>query len=239
MGDYSSICAISGLPITGNQKIVGFNLEKHRYFDEGGPRKNLYVPASWPVIGEYDYMGGIEEEPLETDCALIHLDVWNNAHLYWHYLNRPYVSGWLGVEGLLSKAQKEEKLFSERGWKQTDYLFYCIRDAFQQTDFGLVFRNMIKGQSNCAGGDPEKHCFLERGRFMEIILDKIATGTWTAGDQSIVDKLVCLYSGQMITGRVIMPSNTIYPEQYPNYKQRLEILNLTLGIAKKLNKKTE
>ena len=36
MGDYSSFCAVSGLPFRGGQKVVGFNLEPNRWLQEEG-----------------------------------------------------------------------------------------------------------------------------------------------------------------------------------------------------------
>ena len=239
MGDYSAICAVTGLPITGSQKIVGFNLTRYRWHNSSGAR-NMWVPNSWPVIGEYDYSGGIEEENLDSNCALIHYDVWNNAHIYWHKENRPYTKDWLNPEKALEQA-KRDKDFKEKypdivpkeTWKDTDYLYHYLKDQLQKTCFGLVFREMVDTKENVQGGDPDKESFLGRSPFMEIVLEKILAGQWKKIEPTLA-KLICLYSGQMITGRYIGPCQEPHVEQYPKYEQRIKTLEFSLALAKKL-----
>ncbi len=234
MGDYSVSCAVSGIPFRHGQKVVGFNLEPMRF--PGG--KGTHIPASWPVFGEYDMCGGIEDENLDCECAIIHRAIWDNAHIYWHRENRPYISNWLDVEQAREKAKKEfesdKRIDFNPTWGATDYFFYALKEQFHQTDFGLVFRNLIDGKKSAGSGGEKNQSFLFRSNFMEEILTKMLERQWTNKEQTVLDKIVCLYSGQMMFGRAIAPSNSIYVEQYPEYKQRIDILKMNLVLAKKL-----
>ncbi|MFA5311708.1 MAG: hypothetical protein WC375_00150 [Methanomassiliicoccales archaeon] len=236
MGDYSLICAVSGLPITGSHQVVGFETEPYRFKDG----KNKFIPASWPVFGEYDMSGGIEGKTLSCRAALIHIDIWNNAEMYWHTENRKSGCNFLNVELAKQKALNEKEFYKEdKKWTDNDYLFYALREQFNKTDEGLVFRELIESEED-ATPHPKELCFLFRGQFMEAILRSILSEEWdNERDMKVLHKIVCLYSGQMLTGKFIGPSNDPYIEQYPGYKQRIKIMSKHLAIARKLQKEAK
>ena len=249
MCDYSAICAVSGLPITSSQQVVGFELEPYIW----EAYKHRYVPASWPVFGEYDYSGGIKDHNLSPNCALIHKEVWDNAHSYWNYHNRKNGPNFFNLNHLLeetNKKFKQEEYFRSIHEKEDnpdnpnkryvytikDCMYYIMRDMFTQTDEGLVFRTILDSKNHNVTNVPESYCFLERSAFTEILMDKILENKEQENIQDIIYKLTCLYSGQMITGKQIAPCLQPNVEQYPTYKQRIKLLRFTSGLATKLQK---
>lgn len=236
MGDYSLICAVTGLPITNHQKVVAFETEPARYEDG----KNRFIPASWPVFGEYDMGGGVEGHDLTPDVALVHLAVWENAEMYWHEENNHFGWNFLEIERAKEKAKKNmEYARDDKDWTDSDYLFYALRDQFTHTDEGLVFRELLWGKKD-ALPHPDNLSFLYRSKFMEIILQRILSGEWNhEQDMRVVHKLVCLYSGQMMTGKYIAPSLNPMVEQYPKYQQRIRIMRKHLELARQLRKEQE
>lgn len=237
MGDYSAICAVTGVPICGRQSIVGFNLERYKYAESEG--KSHYIPMSWPVFGKYNYGGGIEGEDLTPCCALIHKEVWDNAPAYWHYMNRRNGPDFLDIPTILDKAKKEASssyaMRFHRTWSETDYVYYYLRQQLDKTDEGLVSRVFVEGKD--ISRHTKKFCFLERGAFMEIVCKKILEGTYGDVEKDIFYRLACLWSGQMLTGKFIMPSIDPYIEQYPmreGYEKRIELLNFSCQVARNL-----
>ena len=191
-------------------------------------------------------MGGIDTDDfdhptLTPDCALVHWDVWQNASKYWHSLNRKTASIWMDIEAVKTEALKEKgwrgelKIMEEANWSDKDYFYNQFREHLNKTDYGLTFRNMIEGKD--ITGHPDKYCFLERNKFMDEICERVMSGQWRNKDILVLNKLICLYSGEMVTGRAIRPSRDVCPEQYPNYKQRIRLLEFTTGLAKKMNMK--
>lgn len=85
---------------------------------------------------------------------------------------------------------------------------------------------------------PDKLSFLERSAFGQLLVQKIIQG-WTEQDMDTLYRLVCLYSGQMITGRHIAPSNQPFVEQYPDYKQRIKVITFIKKLAVNLQKKED
>jgi hypothetical protein len=233
MGDYSLVCAVSGLPVTDRQQVVGFELEPYRYAGSS----YLFIPASWPVFGEYDLCGGIEGHNLSPNIAVIHIDIWNNAEMYWHDLNSKY--GWNFLDVEKAKQSGAKKYGGDKGWTESDYLFYALSQQFTGRDEALVFRNIIDGKEDAIPHAKEL-CFLYRSKFMEIILQRILSGEWdNEQDMRVIHKIICLYSGQMITGKFISPSIDPHIEQYPDYKQRIKIMTKHLQLARKLRKEQE
>jgi hypothetical protein len=249
MGDYSTICAVSGLPITGSQQVVGFEVEPYRY----EATRHRYVPKSWPVHGEYDMGGGIEGLELTPNVALIHKEVWDNAPMFWHWENAKRGPNFLDVPHVLKEAQErfnlDQKLIelhpdyaqtSRDGYVYTmeDHVFDALRDQLNKTDEALTLRDMLTSKNNNVTNVPKSLCFLERSTFGQLIVQKMIQG-WTEQDMDTLYHLVCLYSGEMITGRQISPSNQPYVEQYPNYKQRIKVLTFLKKLAVNLQKKED
>jgi len=240
MGDYSVICAVSGLPITMSQKVVGFEVEHYRY----GSEKNQFVPKSFPVFGKYDMVGGIDGIELSPNVALIHLSVWENAELYWHKQNNKIGENFIDVNYIIEKAmssyEMEIKLQNicpsiKYIMTKQDCVYNAIGECIQDSDEGLVLRDMLESKNDNVTNLPENLSFLHRSTFAKVLIDKMIIG-WTEQDQDTLYRLICLYSGQMITGKFIAPSNQPYIEQYPDYKQRIKLLNFHSGLAKKLQK---
>jgi len=240
MGDYSVVCAVSGLPITHRQKVVAFEVEPYRW----DATKHRYAPKTWPVIGEYDYVGGIKGVEFETtDIAMIHHDIWEDAESYWHCENMKngpvFFDFKRAIEEANAKASLDARCNSKEkyNYKYTmnDYLYYYLHRQFTDTDEGLVLREMVEAKNDNVTNAPKELCFLARGKFMERMLDKIWAG-WTEEDSLTLYRLVCIYSGQTITGRHIAPCNQPYIEQYPSYKQRIKLLQKHYQLAKKLQK---
>jgi len=238
MGEYSSICAVTGIPITDHQQIVGFEVEPSRFND-----RNQYVPLSWPVFGEYDMYGGIEGCDFTQNVALVHRAVWDNAEKYWHTDNRKTGPHFLNVDFAVEKAKQQQKLYGELRlnrhdnhiWTDTDYLFYALREQFTETDEGIGFRELIQAKVD-ALPHPDGLCFLERSRFSEIMLRKMIDGIWTAENMETVHKLVCLFCGEMLTGKIIGPSTRPFVEQYPDYTQRKRLARFHLNLMIQLSK---
>jgi len=238
MGDYSAICATTGLPITNHQLVVGFEVEPYR-FDS---YKNHYVPLSWPVEGEYDMGGGIEGFDLSPNIALIHKEIWENAEIYWHRMNRKNGPHFLDTVRILKDAKRRmeaeaEDLLSkgEKPWTLADYVYYEIYNRQSDTDESLTLRNMMDGKNSNVTDLPENLSFIHRTAFGQIIAEKIING-WTELDSLTLYRLVCLYSGQMMTGKHIAPSNQPHVEQYPDYKQRIKVRRFASGLATRLQK---
>lgn len=234
MGEYSLVCAMTGIPITYSDKVVGFELEPHRY-------NNQFVPKSWVVEGEYNFYGGIEGHDLSPNIALIHKEVWDNAEIYWHYKNSKYGVGFLNMTYILESASKQfnnnkklnethPDLDFDRNWILNDYIYYILRNELTNTDEGLVLREMLDAKNNNVTNIDDKCCFIHRSTFGQILTEKVITG-WTKEDDVILHKLVCLYSGQMITGKLICPSNSPNIEQYPEWKQRIKVMEFALKVA--------
>jgi len=237
MGDYSVVCAITGIPINYSNKVIGFEIEPYRY-NNG---RNQFVPKSWVVEGEYDFVGGIEGHDLSPNVALVHKEVWDNAEMYWHYGNRKYGVGFLKMKYILDKAAREfdhNKKLNETypdsdfdcNWTLNDYVEYSLRNELTNTDEGLVLREMLDAKNNNVTNLDEKYCFIHRSAFGQLLTEKIIAG-WTEEDDVILHKLVCLYSGQMITGKFICPSNSPYIEQYPEFKQRIKVMKFALKVT--------
>jgi len=231
MGSFSIPCAISGLPISYEKDLVGFELVVDRY------NKNKYVPASFPVFGKYDTYGRIKDSNLDFEnAAIIHLDIWNNAELYFHKENRqdPF-SLYKLLPEVLKDAKKEfNSPYLDKGWTYKDYLYYHLDKQLHKTDYGIY----LKGFSFHARAitHKENFSFLDRSKLMEIILDKIENETYSPEDDKILIKIISLFSGQMLLGRNIMPSGTTDIEQCPEYGQRIKLMNLHLKLARKLKK---
>lgn len=235
MGDYSAICAVTGLPITSNQAVVGFEVEPYRY----DLTRNRYVPKSWPVEGKYDMVGGIEGFDLSPNVVLVHKEVWKNSHKYWHYMNNKSGTSFFDTKHILEKGQSAFDIHSRtgydkvQGWTLPDYVFCEIAHILQYTDEGLVLRDILESKAENVTNLPEKYSFIHRSAFGQLLTEKIING-WTENDSLTLYRLVCLYAGQMITGKQIAPSNQPYIEQYPDYKQRIKLLKFSLALAKKL-----
>lgn len=243
MGDWSVVCAVTGLPITNSQEVVGFEVEPYRF----DATRHRWIPKTWPVFGQYDMGGGIEGHELSPNSALIHLAVWNNAENYWHSENRKCGANFLNISRIVENAKKEEtstkmiESIRDRSgepkrysWTPNDFIFYALEHSLQDSDEGLVLKDLMDAKK-LVGDIPEDHCFLHRGAFAETLCDRIRNG-WSASDRETLYKLVCMYSAQMITGRQISPSSHPYIEQYPDYKQRIKSLRFTLDLARKLEK---
>ncbi|MEN6379728.1 MAG: hypothetical protein ABFD15_09140 [Methanofastidiosum sp.] len=237
MGDYSAICAVTGLPITSRQTVIGFELEPYRY----DPTRSRYVPKSWPVEGEYNCGGGIEGHDLSPNVALVHKEVWDNTEMFWHYLNRKCGKNFLDVKSIMAAATKRFEMdhslpkdLRDR-FTLADQVFYVLRDILGATDEGLVLREMFDAKENNVTLLPDDLCFIHRSAFGQLLVEKMIKG-WTEEDQATLYKLICLYSGQAITGKQLVPSNQPYIEQYPDYKQRIKVLTFTSKLAKKFQK---
>lgn len=233
-------CAFSGLPIKYGHEIVAFKLEPYKFKDD---TNFLYIPASWPIFGTYNDYGGIEGFDLtEEDNAFIHIDVWNNAHCFWHYGNRPIDTNWLDYQPLLEDAKREYQEMGNynvelkdglrKSFELEDYFFIRLNRMCQNSDMGLVFRNFNDGVNVTKWKD--NYCFLYRTTFLEIIVRKIVREQWTEKYQNILNKLICLYGGQGIIGKQITPSTYLYVEQCADYKQRINALKFQLTLAEKL-----
>lgn len=237
MGSYSVICAVSGTPLEFFNQVIGIELEPYRFPGD----RYAYVPASWPVYGEYDTCGGIEGELLSPNCALFHREVWDSAELYWHVENRKYGRGFLDFEFILSQAQERdesEKKLRAMGfrpeayeWTLADQVWYVLESQLTKTDEGLTLREMLNSKKHNVTGVPEDLCFLERSTFGELLVQKILAG-WTAVDAEVLYRLVCLWCGQSLTGRQIIPSVHISIEQCPTYRQRIKIAKLHAQLLK-------
>lgn len=238
MGDYSVMCTVTGLPITGNQIVVGFEVEPYRFDTD----RNRYVPLSWPVEGKYDMGGGIEELDLSPNVALIHKEVWENAEIYWHRMNRKSGPDFLDTARILEEAKRrmkmETRLFlpdQKHQWTLADYVYGEIFHRESDTDESLTLRNMMDSKNGNVTNLPESLCFIHRSSFGQIVAEKIING-WTEEDSLTLYRLVCLYSGQMMTGKHIAPSNQPHVEQYPDYKQRIKVRRFASGLATRLQK---
>lgn len=247
MGDYSAICAVSGLPITDSQLVVGLEVEPYRWESN----KYRFVPKSWPVQGEYDFGGGIEGFNLSPNCALIHKTVWDNAPLFWHYLNRNKGPNFLNIPHILKKAKErlngELKLlavdptaFSYRYnyiYTIQDHIFDTLKDAWSMggNDLALTLRDMLDGKKDNVTNMPDQLSFLHRSAFGQLLVTKIAQN-WTEQDQDTLYRLVCLWGGQSVTGRHIAPCLEPFVEQYPEYKQRIKLLTFFKKLATQLQK---
>ncbi len=237
MGSYSVICTISGTPLEYFNEVVGLELEPYRFPGE----RYAYVPKSWPVFGKYDTIGGIEDELLSPGAALIRREVWDNAELYWPSENRRYGRGFLDAEAALVEAQRKEKQdnlireidseYQAFRWTPADYLYYELERQFTKTDEGLVLREMLYAKDYNVTGVPEDHSYLHRGAFAEALIQKMLAG-WTWEDADILYRLVCLWAGQMLIGRQIIPSVQIAVEQCPVYKQRVKIAKFQLELLR-------
>jgi hypothetical protein len=238
MGSYSVICAVSGSPLEYFNEAVGLELEPYLFPGE----RYAYVPKSWPVFGRYDTVGGIEDEDLSPNAALIRREVWDNAELYWPSENRKYGRGFLDIESALAEARRQENLdnkiremdseYRAFRWTPADYLYYELAKQFTRTDEGLVLREMLYAKNSNVTGIPEKHSYLERGAFMEALLQKILVDGWTYEISDTLYRLVCLWAGQMLTGRQIIPSVQVSIEQCPVYKQRIKIEKFQLDLLR-------
>jgi hypothetical protein len=75
MGSWDGTCALTNLPIKAGTEVVLFILEKHSYneVDEVGGgcvhADALYTPIPFPIIGEYDDYGTLED--IKTDLSLL------------------------------------------------------------------------------------------------------------------------------------------------------------------------
>lgn len=239
MGDYSVICAVTGLPITRNQEVIGFEVEPYRY---NNTPYNRYVPKSWPVEGEYDMVGGIEGFELSPQVALVHKEVWENAEAYWHVENKKSGINFFDTKRLREEGEKSFQIdvktgyAEKRKWSVTDYIFYGFNKELQTTDEGLVLLNMLESKNGNVTNLPENLSFIHRSAFGQLLVEKIIAG-WTEADALTLYRMVCLYSGQRLTGKQISPSNQPFIEQYPDYKQRIKLLRFTSGLASRLQKK--
>lgn len=256
MGDYSIVCAITGLPITGRQKVVGIGLEPYKYRKERMAR-HLWVPSSFPIFGEYDYGGGIETEQKEIlpkFCAIMHRDVWDNAEMYWHHLNNqsPLCLAERDVKEILDRALKEKEMCkllargevreNKEKWTTEDYVYHAL-DFYQQymatTDYWLVLRYLFDSKNVSRAGRKKGNCFLQRNKFAQIICKKIANNDWKQQDLETLTKIISLFGGEKIIGKYIAPSEpngSPYIEQYPEYQQRIKTLDFSIKLAKKLQK---
>jgi hypothetical protein len=182
--------------------------------------------------------GGIEGQQLSPECALIHLDVWNNAHLFWHPLCR-FDQNWLNTNLLLSEATQNKhssaKYLSDTQPNNSlqDYLFSSLRRSLV-SDMGLNFLNIFHG-ANATKHTYSSNSHLQRSVFINILLDKIVTNSFSVNDQAILNKLIFLFSGQKLTGKFITPCINPPIEQYPEYNRRIEILKFKIALASKLS----
>lgn len=248
MGDRSTTCAVSGLPISRHgQKIVGIRLERYRWHKsyDGYGRKNQWIPKAMPSFGGYDQSFGIEEDGDDLfigDYALIHQDIWDNAYAYWHKENREFDKNWLDWKRALETARKEAKSSRKvlpehyKGWKMTDFLFDKLKDQFQKSDVGLVFRELIDSTREIRRKIGKRNTsWLGRSKFMESILKKMVKGEWTEQDQENLNKMICLFCGQMQFGRFIQPAlRSPIVSQYSDVTQQIGLLEAQLATAKKL-----
>lgn len=241
MGSFSSVCAVSGIPIDYGNKIVGIKVVPTRFKDGG---KYLYVPAGWPIFGEYDSYGGIEKHKDDVnhqDYAFIHESIWLQSHNYYHYRNSKGEAGWFNrhVKTIIEDALSDQKYSSiHSDWTFDDHLSSKIElRTGGYCDYHCIFNNLLfYSPRTIHAGEKQQYDILRaRGDFQQILVQKIQN--WDPADEDVLTKIIHLWSGQMITGHAIMPSGTLYIEQCPEYKQRIKVSKIHLDLLKKLNKK--
>lgn len=88
MGDFSVHCCLSGLPITSNQPVVAFGLQKSKFKETNLCGYN-FIPTTFPVHGYYDDCGGVTDKDGNDispngSIAICHLDFWNALPKFWN-----------------------------------------------------------------------------------------------------------------------------------------------------------
>jgi hypothetical protein len=238
MGDYSSVCAVSGLPIMGSVQVVVIPVERYRWW-KSEPARYMYVPRGFPFFGEYNNCGGLEERPdgMKRPFVFVHRAVWDSAENYFHYLN--ITGGWhMPSDQILADVERHTKASPDPlpGYARmsaVDRVYAQLRQFETRDDVFLTLREMFNGKNVSKAGATDNQCFLAHNAFAREICKRIMKG-WASEDTDIVRKLAALWQGQAIVGRYIMPPP--YVEQYPKYGQRIKLLRAHLALAEQLGK---
>lgn len=252
MGSYSSVCAISQLPIDYGHEIVAIKLVKNRF--DSCNTKYVYVPDAWPVFGKYNSSGEIEDEDRKVvadmnECAFIHRKVWDNSSKFYHKENRKTPNGWFNsiVPVVLEEAKREiaSEYRSDKHWDLNDCITLCLSrelsNAYKNGDYSIILRdvffnspqNLYPDIKGLPDNHPDRFNLLRnRGNFEQAVIERM--NNWDNKYEKILTKIVHLWSGIMVTGHQIFPSNSVYIEQCPRYGQRINMLRFYIDLAKHL-----
>ncbi len=241
----ATACVISGIPIDYDCDIVAIKVEPYRYKKESALK---YVPASFPYFGKYDCSNCGIDKSNDIDCwnsFFVHRQVWDNAQMYFHSLNRQELLS-INVEKILNKIKEEHsynELIPDRPkFSDVTYAYGALRDQLTYsniTDYGLCLRNLFhsEGELDNVAKVPERYSFLRYNRFAEIICEKIVKGEWNCEDDVTLMKIISLFNASMVLGKILQPAGEIRIEQCPVYKQRKKLHALHGKILKSVEQK--
>lgn len=134
MGSFSVACGMSKIPITGGEKVIFLPLKKNRYLNEIPLehffcyQTDLYEPALFPIEGEYDTYGSIE-------------NIVKNEHTA--YLEKRYN---VSIEGIVDTITNNRDIFSnycqDSIWGITIFKENSL-ETFNSLGFSLIEENDI------------------------------------------------------------------------------------------------
>jgi hypothetical protein len=236
MGDSSTACSISGLPITREQRVVGFGLVRSDFQDSIFEQQ--WLPASLPVRGFYDYAGGVCDDkqrnllPGFEHVAVAHEKLWDGLNDFWNPVDGDRQAAKV-FELLREKVSASRTYDADEMWERS-LSWVSPSVCIKKSKLFWLLRILV-GTPEEGVNEKEENgiCSMRKA-----IID-LARHPETEGYEQAcldLDLLACAYYTHHVTGRNITSSRSVGVEQYPDYKRQYEWFCRVADLAGDLEK---
>lgn len=251
MGEFAVHCMLSGLPISSGDPVVLVPLIHTVYKDS---LDKEWLPNGMPVRGFYNNYGDIDDadgndvpHPI-GHWGICHLSLWEELHGWWEkeddltsmedlfkLISEKYEKEMDGYKRIVAEsAHLNDPKYTEHWQNYIDNPIQVVYSASYEVKNGVNRWWMI---SKMFLGHPQKNISEHiNSDFENSLYQMIIDKSWNELICYDLETLATVYCTVHWTGRPIMPTDTSYAIQYPDYKKELKWFKIVTKLANTFRK---